>query len=331
MRSTIRRASWRSSKRRRRTTRALVDEVFLRVLGRAPTHAELAEARGVAGRAARRARGSRRGAGGAGRGRSTPGFDALAARQSARRVDAARPPRRPTATNGAALELRRTTARSSPPATEGKGVYEIVAAAPLELVRGLRLEVLADDRLAGRRARAGRPTATSCSTRLRVFAVSPDRARRAPQAEDPHGRGRLQPGRLPRLGRHRRQARDGLGDRRRHRPEPRRRRSRFARPIDCPPGTSLVVELDQQYDDRHTLGRFRLSVTDDEPPLMRPEHPAEWRPLLAAPPGAVSDDDAARLREYYFSLDARVPRAAAGRIAWSPTRAWRPCRTSPGR
>ena len=50
------------------------------------------------------------------------------------------------------------------------------------------------------------------------------------------------------------------------------------------------------------LGRFRISVTDEEPPLLRPDHPPQWRALLAA--RQLSDDERERLRAHYLSQDA---------------------------
>jgi hypothetical protein len=64
----------------------------------------------------------------------------------------------------------------------------------------------------------------------------------------------------------------------------------------------LIVELDQQYADaQHLLGRFRISVTDEGPPLMRSVHPPAWRALLAA--RTLSDAERQKLRGYYLSLD----------------------------
>jgi hypothetical protein len=63
------------------------------------------------------------------------------------------------------------------------------------------------------------------------------------------------------------------------------------------------VELDHQYDAQHLLGRFRFSATGDEPPLLRPEPPAELRPLLAADSDTLSAAELQRVREYYFSVD----------------------------
>src|SRR5690606_12434574 len=58
---------------------------------------------------------------------------------------------------------------------------------------------------------------------------------------------------------------------------------RLSRPIKAKVGTRLVVELDQQFmGGNHLLGKFRISATDADGPLLRPAHPAAWRPLLAA-------------------------------------------------
>jgi hypothetical protein len=65
----------------------------------------------------------------------------------------------------------------------------------------------------------------------------------------------------------------------------------------------LAIELDQQFDAQHLIGRFKLYVTSDEPPLLRPEAPRELQALLAAEPGTRTDADLQRLREHYWSLD----------------------------
>jgi hypothetical protein len=304
---------------------ALVDEVFLRVLGRAPTAAELAEAEAFLA-APREEREEVARALAARVETLTAGFDQW-------RID-----NRPVAwtpltaaaadaTNGSALELR-SDGSIFASGEHGKGVYEIVGAAPLELVRGLRLEALTDDHLPA--AGPGRAdNGNFVLNQIRVFAVSPDRP-----GERRKLKIRSAEADFSQAGYHVSGAIDakpetgwaiagGIG-------QPHEAAFTFSRPIVCPPGTSLVVELDQQYDDRHTLGRFRLSVTGDDPPLVRPSHPVEWRSLLAALPGAVSDEDAARLRNYYFSLDGEYrqlqraesmvanPRLAAAQdLAWA--------------
>ena len=66
--------------------------------------------------------------------------------------------------------------------------------------------------------------------------------------------------------------------------------------------TRLIVELDQQYaDGQHLLGRFRLSVTGEDWPLIRGEHPPQWRALLGA--RELSEEERSKLLRYYLSLD----------------------------
>jgi WD40 repeat protein len=199
----------------------------------------------------------------------------------------------------------------------GKGVYEIIAAAPIGRLRAVRLETLTDEKLPANgpgRSENG----NFVLSQIRLFAVTPS-----------------QPGKRRRLkfstaeatfsqpGYHVSGAIDA-------KPESGWALSgatgqdhaaafMLTRPIDCAPGTSLIVELDQQYDDLHTIGKFRLSVANEEWPLMRPEHPAEWRDLLVAAPDGLSDGDEARLLGYYRSQDAQYRELErAGQLVANP-------------
>ena len=65
----------------------------------------------------------------------------------------------------------------------------------------------------------------------------------------------------------------------------------------------VVIEIDHQYDAQHSLGRFSISLTGEDAPLLRPEHPPQWRELLAAAPGTLEEADEAELHRYFYSLD----------------------------
>ncbi|HMO85157.1 MAG TPA: DUF1553 domain-containing protein, partial [Lacipirellulaceae bacterium] len=278
----------------------LVEEVFFRVLNRAPTAAETSRA--LEFLAAPRTDAADVAAELAARRESlAPGFvswrEANRPVAGARRAAALAP-----ADDGAALEAQPDGSLLAAQGPE-KATYEIVAAAPLERIQSLRLEVLADERLPARgpgRADNG----NFVLTQIRLFAVTPDR---------PDQRRRLKlrsaEADYSQAGYHVSGAIDA-------KPETgwavagatgRDHAAAFelARPLSCPAGTSLVVELDQQYGARHTIGRLRLSASDETGPLLRPEHPAQWSELLAVAPDELAADDEARLRDYFFSLDGR--------------------------
>jgi hypothetical protein len=180
-------------------------------------------------------------------------------------------------------------------------VNQIVAAAPLDMLRGLRLEVLADDRLPGRGP--GRaPNGNFVVSQLRVYAISPDRPGEPRRLKLRQAEADYSQGGYDVSGAIDGQSETGWAV------DGRTGANHtaafiFSRPVACEPGTRLIFEIDHQHDAQHVLGRFRLSLTGDDAPLLRPEHPDEWRELLAAAPGTLEDSDEAQLRGYYYSLD----------------------------
>jgi hypothetical protein len=280
--------------------RALVEEVYLRVLNRTPTASELDEAVELlaapdddrptiaAALAARVAE-------------LEPGFETWR-RDNRPTTWTPLVPREMTGTMGAAFEVLDD---GSILATGGmgKGVYKIVAEAPLPRLRGVRLDMLADDHLPNRgpgRASNG----NFVLSQLRVSVSSPDappdvRRLKFRTAEADFSQANYDVGGAidarPETG----WAIDG-GEGQDHAAA-----FTLSRPVNCDAKSQLVIELDQQYDAEHLLGRFRLSVTADEPPLLRPDAPAELRPLLAAGPGELEAAELDRLRAYYWSLDAK--------------------------
>ena len=184
---------------------------------------------------------------------------------------------------------------------QDKGVYTITAEVPPGVIRAVRLESLADDRLPARgpgRAENG----NFVLSELRAFvtpAGEPLSRKRAKfrAAEADYNQGGYEVGGAidgkPETG----WAIDGGAG------QDHRALFTLARPIEAAAGGRLVFELDHQYaDGKHLLGKFRLAVTSDEGPLMRPEPPVEWRPLLVA--ATLSEADRAKLVGYYLSLDA---------------------------
>jgi hypothetical protein len=72
----------------------------------------------------------------------------------------------------------------------------------------------------------------------------------------------------------------------------------LTRPLATPAGTRLIVELDQQHSDgTHLVGRFRLSVTGDEPRLTPPSTPEEVRHLLAV--DELSEEQRTELQQFF--------------------------------
>ena len=276
---------------------ALVDEVFMRVLNRAPTPEE--QAAGVEMI-------------------SSPGNEgaaistALAARESVLRAgfedwrQANRPvawqdlvPMTATAEMKAVLSVEEDGSIFST-GESGKGAYVVVAEAPLGEIRGLRLEVLADDRLP-ERGPGRAPNGNFVLSQLRVFAVD---------AAKPESRRRLK-------------LRDATADFHQDRfhvsgaidanpnsgwaiaggiGQDHAAVFTLSRPLPVSAGTRLVVELDQQHQDgKHLIGKFRLSTTANEPPFTRPVHPTQMRALLAA--RELSEAESAQLHDYYLSAD----------------------------
>ncbi len=68
-------------------------------------------------------------------------------------------------------------------------------------------------------------------------------------------------------------------------------------------GTTLVLTLDQQYDDTHAIGKFRISVTSAPTPLNTPNVPANIAAVLAVAPEQRSDAQKAEIAAHFRSLD----------------------------
>jgi WD40 repeat protein len=292
--------------------RALVEEVFLRVLSRRPTAREVDQAAALL---------------------ATPGDDrAVVARSIAARVAELEPafaawrtanrpirwtvlePRDMTSTMGAEFQ-RLADGSILVSGGEGQGIYKIVVDTQIPVLRGLRIEVLADDSLPARGP--GRaPNGNFVLSRVSVTESSPDfphdvrklkfRAAEADFSQPSYDvSGAIDA--KPETGW---AVAGGLG-------QNHAAGFVFTRPIKCDAKSQLTIELDHQYDAQHLVGRFRISATGDEPPLIRPEAPAELWPLLAADPGSLGEAELARLREHYWSLDAeyRDLRRAAELVA----------------
>lgn len=276
---------------------ALVDEVFLRVLNRAPSAEERAAA--IEMLASPGEEGQVLAAAVAARAATLePQFEGW--RQANRPVDwRVLAPLEATASMYADLAVQDDGSVVSTGPT-GLGAYTLTFEAPITEIRSLRLETLADDRYPARGP--GRaPDGNFMLGEFRAFlaeADAPDDRRRLKIRE---AEADFSQGGYPIAS-----AIDGKPETgwavaaefgRDHAAI-----FRLSRPIKAKAGTRLVIELDQQFiGGNHLLGKFRISATDANPPLLRPTHPAAWRPLLAA--RELSATERTKLLGYYLTSD----------------------------
>jgi WD40 repeat protein len=276
---------------------ALVDEVFLRVLNRAPSAEErqagieMLASPSQEGEDIEAALASHKAT-------LEAGFDGW--RQENRPVRwQTLAPLEATADMGAQLAIEDDGSLFST-GKAGKGLYTIRAEAPAQPIRALRIEALADDRLPAKgpgRAANG----NFVLSQIRLFAAAaanPDERRKLKisEAQADFNQGGYEVGGAidakPETGW---AISGGIG-------QSHVAVFRLSRPLAPEDGARLVVELDHQFPDgEHLLGRFRISVTDEEPPLMRKEHPAEWRALLSA--RQLSSSERQKLLDYYLVMD----------------------------
>lgn len=107
----------------------------------------------------------------------------------------------------------------------------------------------------------------------------------------------------------------------------------FAQPAEVDSDAQIVIEIVQQYDDSHQLGRFRVAVTDGERPFEGSELPAEIREIVDLAEGKRTAAQREKLQEYYFGLDPEYARltkvlematqqSAAARLTGAQDLAW---------
>jgi hypothetical protein len=77
----------------------------------------------------------------------------------------------------------------------------------------------------------------------------------------------------------------------------------FKEDVNFAGGTTLTITLDQQYDDAHSIGRFRLAVTSGRRPIGPSAAPQNIQSILAIAPAARSDAQRAEIAAYHRSLD----------------------------
>jgi hypothetical protein len=74
-------------------------------------------------------------------------------------------------------------------------------------------------------------------------------------------------------------------------------------PLAIEGGAVITLTIDQQYDDDHQLGRFRVSVTNAKGSIQPSTLPANITALVATKPEDRSDAQKAELAAYYRKLD----------------------------
>jgi hypothetical protein len=88
-----------------------------------------------------------------------------------------------------------------------------------------------------------------------------------------------------------------------------------------PGGTLLVVRLEQPYGGSHTLGRFRLSVTDSPLEVRYPALPGDVRAALRAPRNERTAEHESRIFRHYVgtdaALEAELRLSATQDLAWA--------------
>jgi hypothetical protein len=81
----------------------------------------------------------------------------------------------------------------------------------------------------------------------------------------------------------------------------------LAQPLTLPAGATLTVTMAQEYTAKHTIGRFRLSLTDS-PTLSLKGPPAPIVKILGIAPTQRTPQQKAEITSYYRSQDAELAR-----------------------
>ncbi len=85
----------------------------------------------------------------------------------------------------------------------------------------------------------------------------------------------------------------------------------LAAPLAADPGQTLVVTLDHQFGQQHTLGKLRVSVTDAAKPVKAREWPDEVVRILHKPRGERTNKEQAALVNHYKKIDAEMVKLTA--------------------
>ena len=85
--------------------------------------------------------------------------------------------------------------------------------------------------------------------------------------------------------------------------------------------TLLIINMDQQYGSKHTLGCFRVSVTNSPQPIRHSKVPEEIRQIVAVPTEQRDSQQVAQLHKYYMNTDKamreKVRLGATQDLAWA--------------
>jgi hypothetical protein len=294
--------------------RALVDELFLRILNRPPTaeevetavetlHSPADEQAALGERVARLQT------------RRDAQFDTWLEKQQIIDWELARPRER-TTTNGAALRVAADgSVHASGPT--GKGKYVVVVDTYLPRIRGLKLEALADDALPtkgpGRSPRGNfvvnelRITASPLDDPSAMTVVGLRNAEASYSQGGYHVRGAIDGNPDTGWAIEGKNGQDVVAT------------FELRGKVGSPSGTRLVIEIEQLFDETHQLGRFRLSLTGSPPPVSwRPrEYPVDVAAILRLPAQERTPRQRLVLVEYHRSLDEEITavRAAIDLVA----------------
>ncbi len=86
--------------------------------------------------------------------------------------------------------------------------------------------------------------------------------------------------------------------------------------VKAEPGSTLTITIEQLYKSgSHTLGRFRLSTTDDDRTIERAKTPANIVAVLSIPPEFRSDSERAEVTRHYLAVVAPELKGPRERLA----------------
>ncbi|WP_435006856.1 PSD1 and planctomycete cytochrome C domain-containing protein [Tundrisphaera lichenicola] len=86
---------------------------------------------------------------------------------------------------------------------------------------------------------------------------------------------------------------------------------RFEKPLDAPLGSRLLINLHQTYIHQTTIGRFRISTTDDPEPPIASGLPAEIEAIAIVPPADRTPDQSKALEHYFLTISPEMAEANA--------------------
>jgi hypothetical protein len=94
---------------------------------------------------------------------------------------------------------------------------------------------------------------------------------------------------------------------------------KFDKPVSGPAGVYFTAVLDQRFGTKHTIGKFRLSVTTDPNPKLQGAVTPEQLAILETPRDARTPAQQSTLRQMYLAQDKEYQRLAADAANPPPT------------